>query len=71
MPAGVGRRSNASPYAARTGAKVIPEAEWNAAQAAAWLAGMLNDPDASHTRHQDAASWVNQNAVRACERLIR
>ena len=67
--------ANASLYAARTGAKVIPEAEWNAGNAAAWLAEILNNPEALRTLHQDAASWVNQNAalamVRACERLIR
>ncbi|HEY4088838.1 MAG TPA: glycosyltransferase [Bryobacteraceae bacterium] len=67
--------ANASLYAARTGAKVIPETEWHAGNAAAWLAEMLNNPEALHTLHRDAASWVNRNAalamVKACERLIQ
>ncbi len=67
--------ANSSLYAARTGAKVIREAEWDAARAAAWLAEILSQPEALETLHRDAASWVNRNAalamVRACERLIR
>ena len=67
--------ANARLYAARTGAKVIAECEWNADSAAAWLADTLNNAAALHSLHGDSASWVNENAalamVRACERLIR
>src|SRR6185312_4698340 len=66
--------ANARLYAARTGAKVIPESEWNAESAAVWLTEILN-PEALRRLHRDASNWVNDNAalamVRACERLIQ
>ncbi len=67
--------SNAHLYAARTGAKVIPEKEWNPGAAASWLAEILHNPEALQNLHRGAASWVNDNAalamVQACERIIR
>jgi len=66
--------ANANLYAARTGARIVPQSEWNAAEQAGWLAQMLADPARLHRLHEGTLRWQNRNAaqnvVQACERLL-
>ena len=67
--------ANAAAYAARTGAAVVPESQWDTARIAAQIEAIVGNPQELRSRREDAASWSNADAalkvVRACERLLQ
>ena len=67
--------ANAAAYATRTGATVVPEAQWNSGQIADRIAAMVSNPAELRLRREAAAAgWSNIDAalhvVRACERIL-
>ena len=67
--------ANAAAFAARTGATVIPESQWDATRVATKIANILANPQKLHLLREGAASWANTDAalhvVRACEPILR
>jgi UDP-N-acetylglucosamine--N-acetylmuramyl-(pentapeptide) pyrophosphoryl-undecaprenol N-acetylglucosamine transferase len=67
--------ANAAAYAARTGAAVVPESQWDTAHIATRIEAIVGNPQELRSRREGAASWTNADAalkvVRACERLLQ
>ena len=66
--------ANAAAYAARTGATIVRECEWDAARIAMRIEAVLANPRELQLLREGAASWSNRDAalhvVRACERIL-
>jgi UDP-N-acetylglucosamine--N-acetylmuramyl-(pentapeptide) pyrophosphoryl-undecaprenol N-acetylglucosamine transferase len=66
--------ANAAAYAARTGASVILESQWDAVRLAERIEAILANPPELHSLREGAARWSNVDAalhvVRACERIL-
>lgn len=66
--------ANAAVYAARTGAMVVRESEWDAQSIATRIEAILANPRELHLLREGAAAWSNTDAalhvVRACERIL-
>jgi UDP-N-acetylglucosamine--N-acetylmuramyl-(pentapeptide) pyrophosphoryl-undecaprenol N-acetylglucosamine transferase len=67
--------ANAAAYAARTGAAIIPESQWETARVAAQIEAILANPQELARLRESAASWRNADAAlqvaRACERVLQ
>jgi len=66
--------ANAAAYAARTGATVVPESQWNSGRMADRIAAIVSNPAELRLLRERAAGWKNIDAalhvVRACERIL-
>jgi UDP-N-acetylglucosamine--N-acetylmuramyl-(pentapeptide) pyrophosphoryl-undecaprenol N-acetylglucosamine transferase len=66
--------ANAAAYAARTGAIVVKEFEWDAGRLAVRIADILANPEELRLLRERAGLWNNADAalhvVRACERIL-
>ena len=69
------QRANAAAYAARTGAAVVAESQWDRDGIATRIEAVLADPQELRMLREGAASWNNSdaalNVVRACERILQ
>jgi UDP-N-acetylglucosamine--N-acetylmuramyl-(pentapeptide) pyrophosphoryl-undecaprenol N-acetylglucosamine transferase len=67
--------ANAVAYAARTGAMVVRESEWDAGQLASRIEQILANSGELRALQERAVQWNNADAalkvVRACERILR
>ena len=66
--------ANAAAYAARTGATVVPESQWDRGRMADGIAAIVSNPAELSLLREGAAAWSNTDAavhvVRACERIL-